>query len=355
MTLIICNSMFQLFTAVVIRQTFLKEKKVDLLLTDATSSFAEMSKKEKLRDIFDNVMYTPVLNNIARLSRMEKSHYFSKVFNLFPKYYVKRVWKIDTGKYDELFFSLYQLFSIRLAKHLKRKNKASKIHLFEDGISTYLIDDKTLGNRNVASLNAQALIDDIYLFAPDLMCLETSKPLITIPKIDRSSEIAELLNMVFGDSAYEIREKFIFFEESFNNDGYTTNDAELIELLRDTAQSEFIIKHHPRNAVNRFAGKMNTLSVPILWEQYILNHSIENKVIVTVSSNTAFVPQIICGSCPYVVFLYKIFNGTSPILQSGNFENYVAKYVSRFKEYADKKIFFPETIEEYKDIIQKLL
>lgn len=355
MTLIICNSMFQLYTAVVIRQVFLKDKKVDLLLTDATPAFSEMSKSKKLHDIFDNVLFSPVKKNTANLSRVEKSHYYTKIFDAFPSSYVKKVWKIDADKYDEMFFALYQVFSIRLAKYIKSKNKATKIHMYEDGISTYLIDDKTLRNQSIDRLNAPALIDDMYLFSPDLMCVNPKKPTTVIPSLDTLPEIAALLNSVFGDTGYEIKEKFIFFEESFNNDGYTTNDVELIETLLDTAKSEFIIKHHPRNSVNRFAGKMNSISFPIMWEQYFLSHSINDKVIVTVSSNTAFVPHIICGSCPYVIFLYKIFNGTSPIFQSGNFEKYVEKYITKYKDYADKKIFFPETTEEYKQLITSLL
>ena len=355
MILMVCSSMFQLFTAIAIKEVFLKDKKVDLCLTDITPAFSGLCKNPILLNIFDEVIFSPITENISKLSRIEKSYYFNAIYDKAPKYYVKRIWGNDIEKkYDELYFSIYLKHNIMLAKCIKKAHKNARVHIFEDGISTYLIDDKTLAN-NDEKLDAQSYIDDIYMFEPKLMCLDTDKPLIKIPSLDKYPEIAKVLNEIFENADYEIKEKFVFFEESFNNDGYKTNDAELIETLNDIAKDEFILKHHPRNRVDRFKEKMNTIEVPMMWEQYFLKHSIDDKVLVTVSSNTAFVPKIINNSRPYVIFLYKLFTGTSPIFESGNFYKYTDKYLKLYKDYAEEKIFIPETYEEYKEIIKKLM
>ena len=132
--------------------------------------------------------------------------------------------------------------------------------------------------------------------------------------ITEKSELVEIFDNILEQCDNEISEKFIFFEESFNNDGLVTNDAELIDILWETLdKKDFILKHHPRNSTDRFKELLPTVDFPMFWEHYFLKHNIENKVIVTVSSNTAFVPYIIAKIKPTVVLLYKLFNGTSPV------------------------------------------
>lgn len=361
MILVACGSLFQLYVAIFLKKFFLQDKEVDLVLTDATPCFAALHKNEKLQELFHEVRFAKINENSKTLNRLQKSKYGQMLFEIFPKSYVKRIWEIDVKKYTECYFSSYTKPNVFLQYAIKRNGEGTKIHFFEDGISTYLLRNcqrlrlPTALRKLFCVHSVEELVDDVYVFEPELVCLEEYKNLVRIPKPQEWQGITTLFNEIFDSPDYEIEERFVFFEESFNNDGYVTNDSELIEQLWESCEGkDFILKHHPRNSVDRFKAVLPTMEVPIFWENYLLTHSIDDKVLVTVSSNTVFVPHLLCGCEPTVVMLYKIFNGTSPILGSGNFESYVEKYLSFYSKYAKKKVYIPETLDEFKEIIKNL-
>lgn len=361
MILMVCSSVFQLYVTIIIKEVFLQDKDVDLILTDSTPVFKSLHTNEKLKSLFHSVRFVAISENIANLNRLEKSRYGKKFFELFPRRYAKKVWETDVKKYNECYFSSYTYVNIMLQYGIKRNRKGVKVHLFEDGISTYLlkslkqIEFPNLIKKIFRICTVEELVDDVYVFEPELVCIQEYKKFVNIPKPQEVEGINNLLCEIFSQSDYEIKEKFVFFEESFNNDGYITNDSELINMLWTLCEEkDFILKHHPRNRTDRFKAVLPTVDAPIFWENYLLNHSIDNHVLVTVSSNTVFVPHIIAGSQPTVIMLYKIFNGTSPLLGSGNFDAYVEKYLKYYEDYTSAKFYIPETVEEFQAIIQKL-
>lgn len=361
MILIVCSSVFQLYVAINIKETFLKEETVDLILTDSTPIFRSLHANEKLKSLFHNVRFVPINENVDKLNRLEKSKYGQMFFEIFPRCYAKKVWETDIRKYKECYFSSYTKHKVLLQYAIKRNRKNTKIHMFEDGISTYIVKNgQTIRTprllRKIFNIHSiEELISDVYVFEPELVCLQEYSNLITLPKPKEVEGLSQIYNEIFGKIDYTIKEKFIFFEESFNNDGYVTNDAELIHTLFENVEAgNCILKHHPRNKIDRFKTSLPTIEAPIFWENYFLNDSIDDKILVTVSSNTVFVPHIIAGACPMVVLLYKIFDGTSPILGSPHFKMYVEKYLEYYEDYTKTKFYIPETIEEFKEIIQKL-
>lgn len=361
MVLVVCSSVFQLYVSVVLKKTLLRDKKVDLILTDATPAFNELAQNEELCKLFNPVKQVKVSANINKLNRLQKSKYGQMFFELFPNRYAKKIWKINAKKYDECYFSSYTTPNVFLQYAVKKKNKKTKIHLYEDGISTYLVRNnqrirspKFIG-RIFKVRRIEELVDDVLLFEPNLMCLSEYKNIVQIPKPFEVEGVIESLNSIFAKTDYSIKENFVFFEESFNNDGYITNDVDLINKVYELCEGkDFILKHHPRNRIDRFKTILPTLDAPIFWEAYLHDHNVDDKVLVTVSSNTVFVPHLLHGCKPTVVMLYKIFNGTSPILGSGNFENYIDKYLKLYDSYTNAKFYIPETVEEFEQIIKKL-
>ena len=361
MVLMVCSSVFQLYVAILIKKTFLSDEKVDLVLTDATPRFETLYKNERLAALFHSVRFAEICKKEKALNRLERSKYGKMYFEMFPRRYAKKVWGIDVKEYQECFFSSYIKQNVMLQYAIKKNGKNTKIHMFEDGISTYIVKNGQAIRTprllkkifNIHSI--EELISDVYVFEPELVCLQEYSNLITLPKPQKVEGLSDIYNEVFGEIDYQIKEKFIFFEESFNNDGYVTNDSELINMLCELCDGkDFILKHHPRNSVDRFKTVLPTIEAPIFWENYLLNHSIDDKILVTVSSNTVFVPHIISGARPTVILLYKIFNGSSPVFQSGNFDLYIEKYLKVYKNYTDTKVYIPRNVVEYKQIIEKL-
>jgi len=348
---------FQLYTALAIKQQFLKNEEVDLLLTDSTPMFKNLATNPELLKIFNNVFFVSEGQKSNRFNRIVRSKYYRKLFELFPKHYLNKITKQKWNCYTDIYFSSFNTFTIRLQAHLSNKNKKLKTHLFEDGISTYLIKSSykwsisETTKRIFKIKNFEDRFCDVFLFEPNMVCVNYGFPLIKISNPIEIPGFIDAFDKIIKNENREVSEKFIFFEESFNNDGLITNDAELIDMLYEALEKkDFILKHHPRNSIDRFKEILPTIDFPMFWEHYFLKHNIENKVIVTVSSNTAFVPYIVAKRKPTIVLLYKLFNGTSPILGSGNFEKYVEKYL----KYTESKVYIPETIEDFKEIISNL-
>ena len=65
MIFIACSSVFQLYVAVVLKNTLLKEKETELVVTDATPLLRTMAENEKIKQCFDTVRFVPVLENIS--------------------------------------------------------------------------------------------------------------------------------------------------------------------------------------------------------------------------------------------------------------------------------------------------
>lgn len=357
MQLMICSSMFQLYTAIAIKLQFLRDEEVDLILTDSTPAFEKLSENTKLSELFRSVAFAPDVRTMNGFNRIVRSKYYRRIFELFPKHYINKVFNYKWEDYTDVYFSSFNPITLRIQEYLSKKNKSLKTHWIEDGISTYLMTGnykwslpesvrKKLGIKDFSERFC-----DVYLFEPSLACLNYDFPIVEIPKPIYISGLIDAFDAIFKENDNEVKEKFIFFEESFNNDGYTTNDAELINTVYEKlGKKDFVLKHHPRNRMDRFAEVLPTVGFSMFWEYYFLKHNIDDKVLVTVSSNTSFVPYILAKAKPTVVLLYKIFNGTSPIFQSGNFEKYVEKYLP----YTGSKVYIPETIEEFETIIEEL-
>ncbi len=360
--LFVCSSVFQLYVAITIKIIFFQDRCVDLVLTDSTPVFRQLYLNKKLISLFNNVKFVEVGKNIGKLNRLQRSKYGQCFYEIFPKKYVKKVWEIDVKDYQELFFSSYIKQNVLIQYAIKKSCKKNKVNVFEDGISTYLLKNmqKSYVPPFIKKLfkikEVEKCVDNVYMFEPNLMCVGGYKNIIKIPNPTTNKEVITVLSEIFEDNGYKIKEKFIFLEESFNNDGYTTNDVELIHNLYDYCERKnFILKHHPRNRLDRFKTVLPTMEKNIFWENYLLKNSLDDKVLVAVSSNTVFVPHIILNEQkPTIILLYKIFKGTSPILGSENFEKYVEKYYKLYSDYTKDKMFIPQTIQEYEEIIRKL-
>lgn len=357
MQLMICSSMFQLYTAIAIKLHFLRDEEVDLILTDSTPAFEKLSKNPKLSELFRRVAFAPDVRTMNGFNRIVRSKYYRRIFEMFPKHYINKVFKHKWEDYTDVYFSSFNPITLRIQEYLSKKNKNLKTHWIEDGISTYLMTGNYKWSLPESTRKKLGIKDfgerfcDVYLFEPSLACLNYDFPIVEIPKPNGIPGLVDAFDSIFMENDNEVKEKFIFFEESFNNDGYTTNDAELINTIYEKlGKKDFVLKHHPRNRMDRFTEVLPTVDFPMLWEYYFLKHNIDDKVLITVSSNTNFVPYILAKAKPTVVLLYKIFNGTSPVFQSGNFENYVEKYLS----YTGSKMYIPETVEELKRIIEEL-
>ena len=118
---------------------------------------------------------------------------------------------------------------------------------------------------------------------------------ITPINTELSQELAILFDYANCQDKYD--EKYIFFEDGAR-DWNDSTDVDLMQKIAEiVGKDNIIVKTHPRNPENRFAKlgfKTNTnTSVP--WEVIASNIDIENKVLITMFSQSVITPDVLMG------------------------------------------------------------
>ena len=135
-------------------------------------------------------------------------------------------------------------------------------------------------------------------------------------------------------------------------------EKELYDILEDAVEEENItVKLHPRSEANAY-GKNGIVSLTP-WELIsALSDDIEDKVLISMCSGSVFFTKLLCDKEPYVICLMKIYapyiyhkDGSDDEEQKRTFD-----FINGVKNsYKNKnKFFIPETIDEYRQILNDI-
>ena len=347
-----------------IKQRLLLEENADIIISDHTNGGEEISDKLKMSRLFSNVYYAKTL--IVARYRYEPSNVKLFLKDLFPSRQLKKYVNIKE-KYTDLYLANFDMFSQLLFTAISYHNTNLNLHVFEDGLSTYMeikqyyeyfkpyywdnsyskikrfIHEKVYRKRPLYSNVYRFLV-----FNPNVMKWDPGCRIDLLEKINiNNASFKQLVNKVFAlsDSPDRYDRKYIFFEESFFADGESINDVELVErLAKKVGKDNIMIKIHPRNPVNRFAklGFKTNQDTSIPWEVILMNmNDVADKVFLTVASSAILNPIMIFGSS---IHAYSLYNCLSIVPQRLKGESW-AFLKSMFEQYPDM-IKICESIEE---------
>jgi len=356
-SLILCNSVYQVFTALNLKLNMLDSETVDIMITDIIPEHAKLAKRLENSGLFEMVYAV----NSKFISRQQYKMTRSTVYGYrtFPKVILKQAGAVPVYKYHDFYFSNYDHFSSFLYLQLHRMNKSLNVSVFEDGGSSYIMTyqdvnkvekrlERFLGMRPLGSTDARLL-----LYEPDLYCRNDYDEVDALPKISLADQkFRDKVNYVFHiDDIVPIDEDYIFMEESFVADGLENNDAEIIEeCYKICGKDNFILKPHPRNPYNRFENSgVKILNTNVPWEVYCHNQNLKDKIVLTVSSNTAISPHILYQEAPKSILLYKLLKGRTIMTEKPEFNNYMLKASNMFS----KKLFIPDNFENLRFILMQ--
>lgn len=356
MILFRCDSVYQLMNAIQIKISLLKDQKADLLLSDHTN--------------FD-----------ALIPALKESHVFSKVMRLYSKKKADEFWMyskqerkkislhpkeyIDCDFLETDYTDFYLSFDTAYAKlmyyAMVQNGMHPKVHLFEDGMATYVCDVKQRcmedGMDHEAYKENQFInqIDRLLLYEPELFTANKMPfPIEKIPKIEyQDPKIKKLFHDLFGQTKMP-EEKYIFLEEAFVDDKIPSNDLELILSIAElVGKDQLIIKLHPRNKVNRFEkyGLKTMKQTQVPWEIMLMDHEITNKILFTISSNASITSKLIFEKNMNVIMLYRMFLGKTWLMGNANFKEYHEKSIKQFNK-DRKNIYCPNSMDEIKEILK---
>lgn len=346
-----CCTVFQLLNAVNLKNTVLKNVRADIILSKATDFTNFIPALKRLR-IFRKI----IISNDTPETYFEwrrQNEQFKIDLMLYPEEYIG----LDELKdnYTDLYIAVADDYNKVFYYYLIKYGMRPNIHIFEDGLSTYLIDfmqeclDDILNHEIYGDLSFCNNISELLLYQPDLHIESTFKcPVNSIPRISCDNKNVKLFNSIFGKNMLP-KEKYIFLEEAFVWDGISSTDTDLINDIADIVGKEnIIIKLHPRNGIDRFSKEGYKLveNSKIPWEMTIMNSDLKDKVFITVSSTSAFTAGMVFGKKFRCINLFDLMLlGKNVHVRNPKFSLFYEKLLEKYNNESNQ-IFHPVTINE---------
>jgi len=343
----ICNTAYQLLTAVQLRITAYASDNVDLILSNQFTNSDRIAENVRKSGLFGDVLFVENKKQIFKSRIQETIYDIRAIRNIRRK----------IGHADELCLSNISVFSILFLRIYQRKLPDCSI--FEDGFITYSkafvrMDRASIISRILLPKGVLGIASKLWLFSPaQLDWHNDSVEVCRIEPIDRNDKtVIGVLNNIFGyDSADRYDSKYLFMEESFFADGYPIDDLSIVSRLSDVVgKQNLMVKLHPRNSINRFQElgiKTNTeFSTP--WELIVLNQDIQNSTLITISSSSILQPFLIFGLQVKSYALLKTLP-ERPGNMKGDLGDYMESLFGRFPEVCT----CPDTIEGFYRMLER--
>ena len=353
--LILANSVYQLFTAVHLRRTLLRNRQADLILTDILPNRDAAAQRIQETGLFGRVL-------TAQTAAFNREYAGKKGCDLDPAFrdIPRRLDWILSGEldcYSAVYFSNFDPFARLLACCFYAL--PCDFFCYEDGFSSYVIDylreDRAPINRHSEGRKIADKVCGVLLYEPNLARRGDGLPNLPIPRIDPADlELRALLNRIFDYHPSHFPADFIFLEQSFRAEGIRTNDLELMRLCREAVgPGRFAVKPHPRNPENRpfQLGLTRKYPVDVPWELFLLNEERPSSTVITVCSNAALTPRIVFGMDRNTVMLYHLFSGKILWKEDAVLRRYLHQF---HRQFAGKHYYVPRTEYELKEILYYL-
>ena len=351
--LLITNTYFQLITAINLAVNHFNNDKNDLILTDRSVGMKEVGDKLKKYDIFDNILYIQSKDICTDKNKIKK--YMTYLFNR-----KKIIGNTLSEKYDCLLFFNFDLLTYSVFDELNKSNKNLICKRYEEGYIAYIRETK---NNNINQLlrklffkrDIEKSIESLYLYHPDLLCYDLKYKTEQIKLINKEDEkLKEVYNYIFDYKKETIKQKYIFFEESFFCDNKDIDDLELVLKIAEIVGKEnLLVKLHPRNTIDRFKkyGIQTNKTIGIPWEVIQMNNDFSDKVFFTISSGSVLASKLYFGDN---ITTYLLFNCTEKMSDMITEEtlNYLEKMNKKF---GIKDFIIPKNKQEFIDSLKEQL
>lgn len=299
--LFVCNTYYQLITAIQCRNTIFNNECVDVILSDHSKNAETIVWNLNKAGIFHTAYFlnSKVIDqgrhNISQVTREILTTVFGKAGDL------KEI--LENAVYDEIIYYNLNSSIMGIYSVIEKKNKKVKCSRFEEGIVSYNNKFNEAGNRHYTKridltlkmriwLHKQNLIDNhyrFYCFFPQYY--KGVYQTVHIPSIKDDDIIRTQLEQIFEVSKEDyISEKYIFFTGAYDFEGGDAiGEFEVVKKVADLVGNEnLIVKTHPRDV--RTIYQDNNIKVAKAsstpWEALQLCFDYQDKVLLTAMSGS---------------------------------------------------------------------
>lgn len=360
--LFFCTTVYQLLNAINIKKNMLSsEWSADIVMNDSTD-FSEIIQRLQKCSIFDNIYQIAELGYYKQNKGVlvQNVSFNVRINRFFSGAVLKKRYRLVLNqKYDALLVPLIDnIAAVAIYGLLSKRNAALRLYEYEEGFGTYAKPgymkwsiskaEKMLcritGRKILCGDNVKCTL----LYKPAL-CNRQDIPLRQIPQLKLKDR--ELYNYIFGYDNTIINQKYLLFNQYFDEDGFNCGERRLFLSLVETIGADNVaIKLHPRSTGAVYDSRliMNTgQGVP--WEVCMMNQDMDDKVMVTVSSSCVYTSKMIFSSKCKVILLFGLPGGYLNMHDKAWNE-----FVNRFQAEYDGDVLIPKSKEELADMLKEL-
>ncbi len=359
MDLIICSTPYQLLTSVCLKLSKVLNDNTDLVIFSYFPGAENIKENIDRINIFKSVKISNVKTNLSRCQKGKCSKYiWNSLFYLDCKRYTT---KYGFNKsYDRIFYSFVDPSLVIMARYYLSLNPNVEFLGFEDGLTDYYNSqhgDHFNRPRWASWFNIPERIFKrkcVYFYNPELAPDSQDKYQKIKINIDFSEEQnIRLVNKVFNFSENMIiNEKVLYFDQLPHRRVGITDEfnLQIVEHIKNHFKDNYIIKIAPRRQNSLYKNKSYSLyeyqNVP--FELLCLNSNYNNKILITNISSACFMPKMLFGYEPVLIFLFYITHQKI----DADIDNFIQRFINEYEN--KEKIFFPRTEEELDKILNEL-
>lgn len=326
----------------------------DLYIVHSFQTAAKLSEGAKKSGLFNNVY--------DLMPRPPRKGLRSKLATFYDLFFPYRALKgkscgdrlaLREKGYQYVCASSQTTFTIGL--HLVFPN--AEVYLYDDGIGSYygsMVHDYNSGlfeMMNRIFFDGKLIMEPtaMYLAVPELCGSTLSCERRKLPSLP--AEKMPLLEAMFGYQANTLYsdKRIVYLSQPFSESAGIDASVEpkVINVI-EKYLPDAIVRVHPRQKAEAF-GSLERDSCENLWEMECLKQISDKNILISHCSTAQFMPKLMNGGEPYVIFLYKVFGN--------QLSDALAALVSQFTKLYGKQdhIFIPETLAELEEILDKLM
>lgn len=353
---------YQLMNAIHLKMQLFPKEKADIILMDATD-FSHQASVLRTLNIFENV-YDGV--NSWKTDREFASGTEEQRKKTFKTFLSNDCGEFTKKAYTDYFMGAQTPYFKMVYYALCEHHIYPKVHLFGDGIYTYVLDFVQDCERDgfwhgrYGSHDIRKNLGNIYGYGTEEMYLGSKALNYTqVPPINSSPELwskeTEIFTLLWGECPLP-KEKYIFLEEGMFQDHALVADITLLDrIAKIVGKENIIIKRHPRCVYDRFSTRgykvLEHSSFP--WEVSLMNEEASKHVLLSLSSTATTTGKTVLGKNIKAIQLYKIrpFGLAGPHCSQKKFPVY-AETLYRFMNQGEKVLFVPRSNAELTEIIK---
>jgi hypothetical protein len=322
----IISTSYHLFVFLFIKDAFLKDAQVDIVLTDKTPLFETLYKEGRLAPYFGQVFFADAKKIKNPYKSALVTLWESMVYNPTTKAMLADGMYESFGDYDDIYFAspgMPDEIVKEIAKTAIKRSHTVRFHRFEDGFASYTKPPvhtitSALGRRLYRLCFGYDITErerELYLFEPSLAEpevaeeKETGFSLLQIPKTkERIALVTEQISDILQFKSRTFEEEYMFLGQGTAN--CTENPDTYRGLVQEIAErvgyGNFIVKPHPRGVHDRFEAPIRMYEDSAPFELSAAEGALEGKTLLSYYSTACVSGKLLFNSGCRIIFLYPL-------------------------------------------------